>query len=505
MNIFKWILISFLYCPVVCQEEYIVNPIQIQNKNTDINDFTIFFISQSFFYSIIISSVLIKKFDNVSFFTNKLPHTVIFCSLYTLWWSGLLIYSFLNPDKILSRLGLWIAVNMSAILTPVSRNSIWLNLLKISYDHVIHLHKYVSILCFISILIKLITVIVLKDFYYLFILNNADTGGSPLLGTICSFSIILSTILSIPYIRHKFFELFYYSHRFLGIFTIITGSLHYVMTLYYILPALLLYIIDLIMRQVHTHKAIYSHFKISGNEKNGTSCIFIHITLLKPIKVNYGSYFFICFKDVSIYQYHPLSLISEYNENLIFCAKDRGLNTWTNELKRHDSSIEKNILMNKDIYLQGPYGHITIDYTKNKYKCIFSIAGGIGITPIISVLQDINYLYENKKLSRIKKVVLIWVVKHYSFVKCFTSLLCKLAPIFEIHIYISRRTNESIISQFNVKFEKPNIANVIHEFIDDEKIGSKDMAIICCGPKSLTNDVNKLCSRLNIDISNENF
>jgi predicted ferric reductase len=151
------------------------------------------------------------------------------------------------------------------------------------------------------------------------------------------------------------------------------------------------------MRHIHTHKAIYSHFKITGNEKNGTSCIFIHITLLNPIKVNYGSYFFICFKDVSSFQYHPLSLISEYNENLIFCAKDRGPNTWTNMLKRHDSSIEKNILMNKDIYLQGPYGHITIDYTKDKYKYIFSVAGGIGITPIISVLQDINYLYENKK------------------------------------------------------------------------------------------------------------
>ena len=42
----------------------------------------------------------------------------------------------------------------------------------------------------------------------------------------------------------------------------------------------------------------------------------------------------------------------------------------------------------------------------------------------------------------------------------------------------------------------------IHSFIDDDKICSNDMAVICCGPTSLTDE---LCSRLNIDISNENF
>jgi NAD(P)H-flavin reductase len=325
------------------------------------------------------------------------------------------------------------------------------------------------------------------------------------MGTLSSLSMILSGILAIPHIRNNFFELFYYAHRFLAIFTIITCSLHYILTFYYILPTLLLYITDLIIRHKHTYKAIYSHFKIIGSVKNDTSCIFIHITLLKPIKINYGSYFFICFKDISSFEYHPLSLVSEYNEHLIFCAKDMGPNTWTNMLKKHDSSIERNILMNTDVYLQGPYGHITVDYAKNKYEYIFGIAEEIGITSIISVLQDINYLYINKKLHKIKKIVLIWSVKHYSFVKSFSSLLNTLEPIFEIYIYISQSNEIITSSQFNINFEKLNISNVMHSFIDDDKICSKDMAIICCGPTSLTDDIIKLCSRLNIDISNENF
>jgi hypothetical protein len=61
MNIIKTILISsisflFSIIPVFCEDPKL-NPIQIQTKNTDVGDFTLFFISQSLFYSLMISTV----------------------------------------------------------------------------------------------------------------------------------------------------------------------------------------------------------------------------------------------------------------------------------------------------------------------------------------------------------------------------------------------------------------------------------------------------------------
>jgi len=354
--------------------------------------------------------------------------------------------------------------------------------------------------------IKLIVVIVNKGFSFLFIPINNTTGGSPLMGTICSLSIIITVLLAIPFIRNKLFELFYYSHRILAFITIISGTCHYLMTLYYILPPFLLYIIDLIIREFYTHKAIYSHLKVVGNEKDNTSCVFIHISLLNPIKVNYGSYFFICFKDISKFQYHPLSLISNYDENLIFCAKDRGVNTWTNKLKQYNSIDGKSILKNKNIYLQGPYGHVTIDYESNKYKYLISIAGGIGITSVISVLQEINHLYVNNRLDNIRKIYLIWIASHYSLVKPFFSLLHKLEEIFDINIYITRESfNNEEDKQFKILYEKPKICDLINNIINEYKIINDDIAIISCGPKTLSNDLITLCSNLNIDISNECF
>ena len=488
------------------------NPFIVQSNNIEIQDFNLFFISYSIFYSLIFGTAIYKNYYNLSLFTRNsflnLPkETIIFGSVYLIWWLSLFVYCFLTTEKneILFRQGQWVTLNMGSVLTPVTRNSIWLILFRISYDHILHLHKYLAILCFISVWVKLITVVVFNGFPYLVLPLNMETGGSPLMGTLSSLSIITTVLLAIPLIRNRIFELFYYSHRILAFVTIITGSLHYLLTLYYLILPFTLYLIDLILRYVHTHKAIYSHLKIVGEEKDDTSCVFIHITLLKKIKVNYGSYFFICFKDISRFQLHPLSLISEHNENLIFCAKDRGKNTWTNKLKMYDSSSNEKILMNKDVYLQGPYGHVTINYEKNKYKFILGIAGGIGITPIISVLQNINYLFMEKKLSNLQKIVLIWVASHKSLVKPFLSLFHKLSDIFEINIYITRGKDVEHEIPFKTYFERPKISNLIHAFIDDFGIVTTDMAVLNCGPESLSKDIIKTCSELNIDISNENF
>ena len=165
----------------------------------------------------------------------------------------------------------------------------------------------------------------------------------------------------------------------------------------------------------------------------------------------------------------------------------------------------KSILKNKHIYLQGPYGHVTINYVSNKYKYLISVAGGIGITSVISVLQEINYLYVHNKLDKIKKIYLIWIASHYSLVKPFFSLLRKLENIFDIKIYITRESFNNEDNQFKIIYERPNVSNMINKIIDEYKIENKDIAIISCGPKALSNDLLTLCSNLNIDISNEDF
>ena len=53
--------------------------------------------------------------------------SIIFMTIYSLWWVSILMYSFygINNNDILYRLGVWICLNISTTLLPITRNSIW--------------------------------------------------------------------------------------------------------------------------------------------------------------------------------------------------------------------------------------------------------------------------------------------------------------------------------------------------------------------------------------------
>ena len=509
---------------IIQQHEEIKNDcVAILNSQKYINceifhDFFPFAISYSLFVTTILSSLITSKFVDTSYFnhyiniSNKFQITVgsiIFCIMYFAWWSSMFIYSFLSDNKseVLFRLGIWISLNMATVLLPITRNSIWIILFKISYDRIIHIHKFIAVLCIISIIIKLIVILIDFNFVFLFIPYNADTGGSPLAGTLSSLSMILTGVLAIPYIRKNLFELFYFSHKFLCFFALATGVWHYLLTLYYILPTFVLYLIDIFLRFLNTKKALYSHLKIIGESDNKTACILMSISLLKPIKTPPGSYFFICFKEISSIEWHPLSLITQNHNTLTFCVKDMGKGSWTNKIRVLDENKSlKNKLKDCPVLLQGPYGHINIDYTNKKYKYLILIAGGIGITPILSILYDIHHNYT--KYKHIKHVYLIWIVPHSSMVEGLIFLLVYLdKKIFTINIYSTCNKIEDGFTNdyFEIQNRKPKISNIINYLYDDDKMISSELGVSCCGPYSLSTDVIITCSKLNIDICNENF
>ena len=510
MNLLKKMLYSFYtlcFLPIPTFSSTLVDP--FKNTTLTFDDFKPMLISSSLFITTLGVSCIIKKFINTNLFVSKIKllnisrETFILGLLYFIWWCIFLSISFLgeNATQIMTLQGKWIVLNFSTALIPNIKNCCWIHYLRIPHHIVLDLHKYIGILSFLSILIKIIT------FTYLYFLPNNQLQVS-IMGIITSVFVFLTVLATHKSIKDKYYEVFYYTHKILALLTIISSTFHSVKTLIYITPSLLLYIIDSILRQQHTYRAIYSHLKLAGSEEKNTSCVFIHITLLNDIKVNYGTYFFIKFDDISSIQYHPLSLISKHNENLIFCAKDRGKNTWTNKLKKYDSSQSKNILMNKNMYIQGPYNHMSINFIDDKYKFIYFIAGGIGITTIVSLLQEINDLIVEEKIKNLINIKLFWVAKHFSAVKPFIHLLNSLHSKFSFFLFLSNDSslisiNDRRMKCFNKKIKIQE--EITNHYVYDNITNKKDICIISCGPNTLVKDVEYTCNKLEIESYKEIF
>ena len=471
-----------------------------------ISTFFIFFV---FIIICILSqtSYIKNRYVKIFYFGYYNVGSIIFISLYTVWWIGMCVYCFFTNDKgeMLFRLGIWIMLNTSNMLMPITRNSIWLLLFKIPYLKIIHLHRYMAVLCIFSVIIKFVTVLVLYPPSFLILVLNTDTGGSPLAGTLSTLCYIIIGIFAFPQIRNKCFELFYFSHRIFSVLAIATSIWHYFISLYYILPAFTLYIIDMIIRYASIHKALYTKLDKVGSDEHNTSCIVLNIRMLKNINTYPGCYFLICIRNISSFEWHPISLVDNKNKKLIFCAKDMGNNSWTSKLKNLDNKEHATVdeLFEKEVYLQGPYGSINFDYSK--YKYIINIAGGIGVTSIFSILSYINEMYYLKKLNKLEKILFIWVIPHISLLEYFNNYILSLNhKITDIEIYVTKQKIDKNYPLY-IKNFKPNITEIIENFITSNNISVVDTSIATCGPPRLIDDVKLLSNKLNIDVFCEDF
>lgn len=485
-------------------------------KIFDVPGLDIIISSYTFFVLSSTISLIIFKYNLLSRFLvtkneicNYIPNSyTILLSVYIIWWISILAYSFLGDyrGEIMVRLGNWITLNLASTLLPISRNSIFVILFDMSHYKLLFIHKILSCLCLLSVVIKFITALLLYESSFLIMITDIRTNGSPLMGTIATALFIICGTLSIPVIRKNYFELFYYSHRILSISILLFSSLHYLSFIYYISPVLSLYIIDIILRLYHTNTSIYSKLKNKGIEKYETDCTFIDITFQKKIKTYPGCYFFICFyKDISRFEWHPLSMVSYTYDTIRFCTKNNGKYSWTGKL--FDTVNDNKMLTNRKVYIQGPYGRISVKYENNIYENIVIICGGIGVTPMFSILQDINALYEKNKLPKLKKVYFYWVMKHISLYDAFKRYFIKLnEDIFDIKIYTTSYKADDYFDMEDNSLtfikEKPNIVYILNTLFLNN---NKNICVVTCGPDKLTNDILDTCNHFNIDISVENF
>ncbi|XP_077229412.1 ferric reduction oxidase 8 isoform X2 [Tasmannia lanceolata] len=143
-------------------------------------------------------------------------------------------------------------------------------------------------------------------------------------------------------------------------------------------------------------------------------CKAIELTLLKPPGLKYSptSVIFIKIPSISRFQWHPFSITSSScmeNERISIIVKCQG--QWTNELyNKIHAAVDSDAghLMCLPIAVEGPYGPTSIYY--QRYDSLLLVAGGIGITPFLSILHEVAYRNGNKK-NFATRVQLIYTVK----------------------------------------------------------------------------------------------
>jgi predicted ferric reductase len=91
-----------------------------------------------------------------------------------------------------------------------------------------------------------------------------------------------------------------------------------------------------------------------------------------------GQFAFFNFPNISKTEQHPFTISSHpYNEDFKITVKNLG---------DYTENFNEKVQVGDTVFVEGPYGHFSSSYIKEKEQ--IWIAGGIGITPFLSLMKD---------------------------------------------------------------------------------------------------------------------
>ncbi|GMF33431.1 unnamed protein product [Phytophthora fragariaefolia] len=377
------------------------------------------------------------------------------------------------------------------------------------------------------------------------------------------FGLVLMYLLSYSCIRRKYFEFFIRAHWVLFVGVVAFAILHGAQI---VAVGVAPWAIDMMYRLFYQSR-IYAHgscnrltkgvvardqLSICALPGNITRIQFprIHQDTGETFDYEAGQYAFLCIPSISHFQWHPFTIASSPHEAMVtFYIK--ALGDWTTKLltvalKREASAMRLDGPSTFDVLIDGPYGKLSIDITTPTiYSHFIFLSGGIGMTPMRSIVNWLHHecYYRNRGL--IPHVKFIWSVKD---IETIASLLGREEPrrdscleVDEVASYFPhilshpRNTNspsDAFVSEVYLTRDilddeaqdlpelanclhsgsRPDIIAILREMGEEAKNTAKErVAVLVCGPSALIDDVNYATTRLarqlkvHFDVHSETF
>ncbi|ONI08236.1 hypothetical protein PRUPE_5G166400 [Prunus persica] len=314
--------------------------------------------------------------------------------------------------KVATRFGLLAEVCLAFLLFPILRGLALFRLLGIQFEASVRYHIWLgTAMIFFATFHGASTLFVWGVSHYIQeeIWKWQKTGRIYLAGEICLVTGLVIWITSLPQIRRKQFEIFYYTHHlymvFLVFFLFHAGDRHF----YMVFPGIFLFGLDKLFRIIQSRpETCILSARIFPSKA-------IELILPKDPGLKYTptSIIFVKVPSISKYEWHSFSITScsrVDKSTMSIMIKSEG--SWTSSLShmiqtRQESDGDQTKYI--PIAVEGPYGPVSMDFLR--YDSLLLVSGGIGITPFLSIIQELASSQNSGINKFLPRMQLIYVVK----------------------------------------------------------------------------------------------
>ncbi|CAB9512732.1 generating NADPH oxidase heavy chain subunit [Seminavis robusta] len=282
-------------------------------------------------------------------------------------------------------------------LATAMRNSLITLLIGLPFERALWYHKVLGRLAFFNGILHTIVAhadALEKTFHKFLVYDQMNSSGTGLFLLIAGV-----TITSLPQVRHWCFELFYYIHVIFVV--LMTACAFYHSGVLIPILASIIWGGDLLCRKI-----VMAGFRYPRNARlRVISDTVVELSFPKTAAFDYnaGQHLSIAVPEIvgAGLEFHPFSIATcPRQPNVSIMIRVAG--DWTKAL--HKLAKEKNEV---SILVEGPNGSPNIDIFSDRYKSFLLFSGGIGITPIQSMCNQLVY-EQNKGRRELEKVRMVW-------------------------------------------------------------------------------------------------
>lgn len=309
------------------------------------------------------------------------------------------------------RFGSLAEICLAVLLLPILRGMALFKVFRLQFETSVRYHIWVANVMILVAAIHGITITSVwaaKNSFWTEIIKWQATGRVNLAGAITLITGVAIWITSLPPVRRHNFQFFFSSHHlyivFLVFFLFHGGDRHF----YLVFSGVLLLALDKVLRTIQSRP---TPCLVSARL---LPCRAVELTLSKHPSLRHTptSMIFIKVPSISKLHWHPFSITSSsaaISGTMSITIKCHGW--WTNTLYGNlqsmlslGDSLKKSFL----VAMEGPYGPTTNFF--QSYDSLVLIAGGSGVTPLLSILEEVAS-WKSSTTAQPQRIRLIYAVK----------------------------------------------------------------------------------------------
>ncbi|KAG6594105.1 Transmembrane protein [Phytophthora cinnamomi] len=414
------------------------------------------------------------------------------------------------------------------LILPVARLPVWSVLFGSSFERIVKFHRWLGLIMNVAVIVHVVQASKVVNLT----LNQKYGEVTPLHGFIAFVCFIAMLFLSIEYIRRMFFEVFYFTHRVLSIVGFVFTILHSPKLIGLALCVPLgLYALGLLYRW---SSAFTGSYKASVSVHSGSNSTTL---VLEPtpktgkmaMNVNPGSYFLVRLPAISATQWHPFSsIVTPDGKSLGFCIKAMGNGSFTRRLLEK-AGTQYELTAN----LCGPFGKMSLNV--DRYDAVVLVAGGVGITPMMSLINQSRLFptsgSDSDKAPKAADWYVLWSVREPEDILMMEQFLPTNAQLdyaarasvqdpnmailgnnapAPINInwmfHVSNARTDGVVTRANGEtLSYRGGQPILDELINTSRFNGRKVTVVACGPPTMTVTAQSLARNCNFDFHKEVF